>query len=112
MKIASFNVQNLFERAVALSAAAGGADATLIAQAEVNALLRKADYSEGDRTKILQLLTRSGCATTTTAASVVMLRQNRGQLVRRHAERPVEIVARGRKDWVGWVELEDGASTR
>jgi hypothetical protein len=33
-----------------------------------------------------------------------MLRQNHGQSVRRLQDDTVEVVARGRGDWQGWVE--------
>ena len=47
MLIASYNVQNLFERASALSAEADTAGAQAVAaQAEINVLLRKPDYEE------------------------------------------------------------------
>jgi endonuclease/exonuclease/phosphatase family metal-dependent hydrolase len=36
----------------------------------------------------------------------VLLRQNRGKLVRRPKGGGLEIVANGRGDWVGWVELK------
>ena len=61
MRIASYNVQNLFERAVALSAEANNAgDEALVKQGEINALLRKAVYSDEDRARILELLTELG----------------------------------------------------
>jgi hypothetical protein len=45
MLIGSFNVQNLFERASALSAEAGASGARAVeAQAEINVLLRQPDY--------------------------------------------------------------------
>jgi len=61
MRIASYNVQNLFERAVALSAEANDAgDEALVKQGEINVLLRKAVYSDDDRARILELLTELG----------------------------------------------------
>jgi endonuclease/exonuclease/phosphatase family metal-dependent hydrolase len=116
MKIASSNVENLFERAVALSAATAADDDTLVKQAEINELLRKAVYDGGDRARILQLLTDLGLRDDDDGAELVMLSQNRGQLVRRHQNGDVEVVATGRGDWLGWVELKtepvDERSTR
>lgn len=109
MRIASYNVQNLFERAVALSAGADGADATLIAQAEINSLLRKAVYTAADRARILELLEELGLLDSDEGSGLAMLRQNRGQLVLRPQSGPVEIVAGGRASWVGWVELKTAA---
>ena len=107
MKIASYNVENLFERAVALSADAAAAnDATLARQAECNELLRKAAYGDADKTRILELLTALGLRDSDDGAGLVILRQNRGQLIRRPQSGPPEIVADGRGEWVGWVELK------
>lgn len=116
MLIASFNVQNLFERASALSARAGTAGAQAVeAQAEVNVLLRKPDY-EQDRERIGELLVKLGLDESDDGSGFARLRQNRGRLVRRPESGGLEIVANGRADWVGWVELKteptDERSTR
>lgn len=107
MRIASYNVENLFQRAVAMSESAGAAGAAaLLAQATVNEILRKATYTAADRARILQLLEDLGIDRKDDASPFVVLRQNRGQLVRRPRNKPPEIVARGRASWVGWVELK------
>lgn len=107
MRIASFNVQNLFERAVAL--AAGGDDAVdevILKQGQINVLLRKAVYTDDDRAQILTLLTELGLRDSDDGSKLVMLRQNRGQLVRRRQNGTVEVAASGRESWVGWVEMK------
>jgi len=111
MKIASYNVENLFERAVALSADADAtsAEAAIVGQGEINVLLRKATYDEPDRARILDLLTRLGLRDSDDGSPLVRLRQNRGHLVLRHKDGTVEVVARGRGDWLGWVELKTEA---
>jgi endonuclease/exonuclease/phosphatase family metal-dependent hydrolase len=107
MRIASYNVENLFERALALSAdAAAAADTTLAEQAECNELLRKAAYSDADKVRIVELLIALGLGDSDDGAELVFLRQNRGRLLRRPAGGGIEIVADGRGDWVGWVELK------
>jgi len=106
LRIASYNVQNLFERAVALADEVDAEDAAVILkQGEINVLLRKAVYSDADRARILELLTELGLRKSDDGTPLVMLRQNRGQLVRRRQTGEVEVIARGRADWVGWVEL-------
>lgn len=111
MKIASYNVENLFERAVALSAGtdATAAEAAIAAQGEINVLLRKAIYDDPVRARILELLTQLGLRDSDDGSPLVILRQNRGQLVRRHQDGTVEVVAGGRGDWLGWVELKTEA---
>jgi len=109
MRIASYNVENLFERAIALSAGASHAGAqALVRQGEINALLRKAVYDAPDRVRILELLTELGLRDDD-ESELVILRQNRGQLVHRPRSGPVEVVAAGREDWLGWVEMKTEA---
>lgn len=111
MKIGSYNVENLFERAVALSADAdaASAEAAIVAQGEINVLLRKATYDEPDRARILELLTQLGLRDSDDGSPLVILRQNRGQLVLRHLDGSVDVVSRGRADWLGWVEMKTEA---
>lgn len=107
MRIASYNVENLFERAVALSAEANEAgDEALLKQSQINVLLRKAVYSDDDRAEILELLTELGLRDDDDGSPLVMLRQNRGQLVRRSQDGTVEVIADGRASWLGWVEIK------
>jgi endonuclease/exonuclease/phosphatase family metal-dependent hydrolase len=107
MRIASYNVENLFQRAKALSGDAGSAgDRAVAAQGEINVVLRKAVYSEPDKARIMELLTELGLRKDDDGGEFATLRQNRGQLVRRHQNGDVEVVAGGRADWLGWVELK------
>ncbi|MFA9202266.1 MAG: endonuclease/exonuclease/phosphatase family protein, partial [Candidatus Nanopelagicaceae bacterium] len=39
----------------------------------------------------------------------VLLRQNRGRLIKRSRSSAPEIVANGRGDWIGWLELKTEA---
>jgi hypothetical protein len=78
---------------------------------EINTLLRKASYSSQDRDRILELLETLGLRQDDEGGGFALLRQNRGQLVRRRQTGDVEIVASGRADWVGWVELKANPST-
>jgi endonuclease/exonuclease/phosphatase family metal-dependent hydrolase len=108
MKIASYNVENLFERAVAISGDTDAADAeaAIVAQGEINVVLRKPVYDAADRARILELLTALGLRDSDDDSPLVLLRQNRGQLVQRHQNGDVEVVASGRGSWLGWVELK------
>jgi hypothetical protein len=81
-----------------------------------NEILRLASYSDADRARILRLLTDLGLREDDDGGKFALLRQNRGQLIRRQANGDAEIVAMGRAEWVGWVELKtepvDVTSTR
>lgn len=106
MKLASYNVENLFMRARALSGPGFSQEGKIIlkAQADINAILGKVKYTATDKTKIVQLLDTLGLKKSD-ESKFAILRQNRGHLVKRPSGKPVEVVADGRADWIGWVDL-------
>src|SRR4051812_26242236 len=106
MRIASFNVENLFDRARALALDDQAAKPVLEAQAELNRLFAQAAYSPADKARILELLTELGLRDSDDGGKFAVLRQNRGRLLTRHVNGAVDIVAGGRGDWIGWIELK------
>jgi endonuclease/exonuclease/phosphatase family metal-dependent hydrolase len=104
MRIASFNVENLFNRPKAMKPDWEEGRQILGWHAEVNGLLNKITYTKADKAAILDLLTKLGLSNQD-EADYVILRQNRGHLLTRHVDGSVGIVANGRDDWIGWVEL-------
>ena len=108
-RIGTFNVENLFERPRAMAGPLTGGNAVLAAHAQVNALIAEEQYGPGVRAEILQHLETLGLLRSDSAALAV-LRQVRGRLVRRTGSQTAgtartEVVATGRGDWVGWVDL-------
>jgi len=127
--VASFNVENLFARPKAfdLTDPAAG-EPVLSAYHEFNALAGKADYTSDDTARMRELLVALDIYTVNTQGAVrrkqsqaprwAWLRKNRGTFDRepRDPTQDVEIIATGRDDWIGWVELAtettDEAGTR
>ncbi|MEO5885388.1 MAG: endonuclease/exonuclease/phosphatase family protein [Candidatus Limnocylindrales bacterium] len=107
MRIGSYNVENLFDRAKAL-ALPTWADGKLVLEqhARVNELFNEPIYTPAIVVKILDLLGKLGLLGRDDAGQYAMLRQNRGRLLTRRNDGTVDIVAAGRLDWVGWVELK------
>jgi len=107
MKIASYNLENLFLRPVAMNQAsqAAGKDA-LQAHAEINAILNKTTYSAADKKRIIALLKTLKLDKKDDGGPFALLRQNRGHLLKRSASGGIQVVANGRSDWIGWVELK------
>jgi endonuclease/exonuclease/phosphatase family metal-dependent hydrolase len=105
MKLASYNVENLFLRAKAMNfdTVQEGAD-ILKKHAEINSVLGKAKYSTADKNRIVELMKGLGIDKKDDGKYVV-LRQNHGHLVKRGAS-GLQVVADGRGDWLGWVDLE------
>src|SRR5215204_5157624 len=107
MRLASFNVENLFERAKALNQKTWAQGRPVLEKhARLNDLLNLPVYSSADKAEIRTLLLEFGLRKRDDAGKWVVLRQNRGKLVRRPKAGGLEVVARGREDWIGWVELK------
>lgn len=105
MRIASFNVENLFDRARALALGSWTAGRPILeAHAQLNALFQEADYTAARKARMLQLLDTLGLVRSD-ASEFAWLRVVRGRLLRRPRNGDVEVVASGRSDWIGFVEL-------
>jgi endonuclease/exonuclease/phosphatase family metal-dependent hydrolase len=105
MRIASFNLENLFSRARALMGdMEQGPNPILQAFAEFNERSEKAVYSDADKTRFLEIVKLMGLEKND-IGKFGILRQNRGKFLKRPLDGPPEIVARGRADWLGWLEL-------
>lgn len=106
MRLATFNVENMFDRAKALNGAnwAEGKPA-LEAHKELNTLFGKPRYSAADKARMLKLFEKHGLLKGD-EGPLLLLRKIRGRLIKRPRVGDAEIVATGRKSWVGWVELK------
>ena len=98
--------KTLFQRARVLNQATWeeGRD-VLQWQADLNRLLGKAKYSAADKKKIVDLMEKLHIDRKDDGSPFVVLRQNRGDLVRRPKKGPIEIVASGRGEWIGWIDV-------
>ena len=118
IKIASFNVENLFARPKAFNATnLSVGKPALDAYRDVNALIKKPVYSTSDKTKIRDLLVKLDIYTVNASGAIrrketqspkwAWLRKNRGTFDREPQDTTlnVEIIANGRGDWIGWIEL-------
>lgn len=117
MRIASYNVENMFRRPKALydpETKKANQD-VLNAYARLTELLEQDSY-ENDRAEILRLMRELGLERVDEGEFAV-LRKIRGALLKRPRKpKRVSVVAAGRSDWIGWVELKkeaiDAESTR
>jgi endonuclease/exonuclease/phosphatase family metal-dependent hydrolase len=110
MRLASYNMENLFLRPVAFGPGdPAGTAAVLEAYEQVSEALAHEMYSDADKAAITSGLTVLGLAAGDESA-VAWLRQNRGRLVRRgHDPATIQVIADGRSSWIGWLELKTGA---
>src|SRR3954468_12591421 len=106
MRIASFNVENLFSRVKVMNRNnwAEGKD-ILDLYARFNAIIGKAHYTASEKAKIVDILTKLELVKSDDT-KLVVLRQNRDKLIRRPKAGGLEVIASGRDDWIGWLELK------
>jgi endonuclease/exonuclease/phosphatase family metal-dependent hydrolase len=106
MKLATYNVENLFLRARALNLSTWAeGKTTLDMHKKLNALFAKKTYSAADKRQMLTLITALGLDKVDDAGGLTLLRQGHGKLLKRPRKGPPEIVAEGRTSWVGWLDL-------
>lgn len=117
VRIATFNVENLFSRPKAFRTDDPDLGTAIIgAYEEVNALFKKQPYTAADKAKIKALLVVLEIYTVNDQGAVrrklslsprwAWMRKNRGSFDRQPEDetQDVEIIATGRGDWIGWVE--------
>lgn len=104
MRIASYNVENLFARAKAMNLDWSEGGPILKAQADLNNLLAADAYTDATKKEIVRLLGELGL-TKTDESKFVRLRKIRGKLLKRPEAGQVQVIADGRASWIGWVEL-------
>lgn len=107
MKIASFNVENLFDRSKAMNLPTLAEGTPILKDySRLNELVQRSTYSAAAKQEMLTIMGRhAGLLGPNKASKFIILRDIRGQLFRKPKNAPAEIVADGRGDWIGWFEL-------
>jgi endonuclease/exonuclease/phosphatase family metal-dependent hydrolase len=109
MKLAVYNVENLFSRARVMNGDDWDSGKTVLADfAALNALLGEATYTTSIKNQIVTKMLSLGLEKSD-QSPLVMLRRNRGALVKRPQGGGIEVIANGRADWVGSLELIEEA---
>jgi endonuclease/exonuclease/phosphatase family metal-dependent hydrolase len=108
MRIASFNLENLFSRASALNDTVSEGKPILVAYSRFNTIILEPVYTEKIKSDLLEVLSELGLDKNDDNENFI-LRQNRGRLVKRSKEDSPKIIAEGRSDWIGWLELKTEA---
>jgi endonuclease/exonuclease/phosphatase family metal-dependent hydrolase len=74
----------------------------------LNKLLQRPNYTAAVKADILDSIDKLNLKKSD-ESKFVILRQNRGRLLKRPTSGPPQVVAEGRNDWVGWLELKKEA---
>jgi endonuclease/exonuclease/phosphatase family metal-dependent hydrolase len=106
MRLATYNVENLFSRARALNLDTWDEGRKVLeAYTELNEIFEEPVYTDENKSRMLQLMTQLGIDKKNDSKFVI-LRESRGQLVTHSMVRGTQIKSAGRGDWVGWLELK------
>lgn len=106
MKIAAFNVENLFDRANIFNEDSSDNSTDVIKNvAELNGLFEKPTYSRNDKARMLELFNQLEF-NRYYEGPFALIRRIRGRIFKRSRDNKVEVVASGRESWIGWVELK------
>ena len=107
VRIATFNMENLFTRPAAMAEGAGAAGQEAINDhAELNNIIRKDQFTAGDKARLIALdLKYHFSALSAPADALVFFNKVRGQLFTRSQAGVVTVVANGRADFTGWFNL-------
>jgi hypothetical protein len=107
MRLAVYNVENLFDRPKAMNLGTWDEGRAILQDyAALSELLGELDYTAARKQRMSELMIRLGLEKQDDAR-FVLLRRNRGRLLRRPKTGGIEIVADGRADWAGSLELQD-----
>ena len=106
MRLAVYNVENLFDRPKAMNLGTWSEGKVILQDfAALSELLGELEYTAARKKRMSELMIRLGLEKQDDARFVI-LRRNRGQLLRRPKTGGIEIVADGRADWAGSLELQ------
>jgi endonuclease/exonuclease/phosphatase family metal-dependent hydrolase len=106
MKIAAFNVENLFDRPKAFNEDDSAlTQQTIRAVAELNSIFEEDEYEPQHKTRIVELVEQLKL-NRFDEGPLALIRKIRGSLLRRPMGGGIEVVAEGKADWIGWAELK------
>jgi endonuclease/exonuclease/phosphatase family metal-dependent hydrolase len=107
MRIATFNVENLFSRPVALNFDNWDDGKPILAEyGAFNTITSKPVYSADDKAELLRIMNRWGMTTAHANTKYFLLRDIRGDLATYAGGQAKAIRANGRADWLGWLDLK------
>ena len=106
MRIATFNVENMFERPAAMNLPKWS-DGRQVLQdfGKLNDLIAKRVYTRAIKKELLMLMGQNKGLLTQGRSKYIRKREIRGRLVKKPRGRPHVIGVDGPTEWVGWFEL-------
>src|SRR5262249_48705505 len=104
MRLATYNVENLFQRPVAMNLTNSAAGSLAVSDMQkLNDLVNLPTYDSPTKALILTTMANHPGLVESGISQFIRLQEIRDKLVRRPASGP-EIRVNGRDEWVGWFE--------
>lgn len=107
MRLATFNVENMFDRPKAMNLPTYAEGKPILEDFQKLTLLTEKDkYTAKIKADLLEIMQRhKGLLGPNKQSKFIRLRDIRGNLFTKPKNKPAEITASGRSDWIGWFEL-------
>jgi hypothetical protein len=106
MRLASFNVENMFERAKALNLETWAEGKPILDDHKrLNDLIQEPAYTDAIKAELLAIMKRHPGLLANETSKFIILRRIRDPFIKRPKGKPAEIAATGRDSWIGWFEL-------
>jgi endonuclease/exonuclease/phosphatase family metal-dependent hydrolase len=103
MRLATFNIENMFERASAMNLPWEEGRQVLLDFTRLSNLIQKQQYSQNDKDNMLDIMKRHRGLLNTGESRYIRLIETRGRLT---DTTHTKIQVNRRVDWIGWFELK------
>lgn len=108
MRLATFNVENMFDRPKAMNLDTWAEGKPILDDFHrLTELIQEPTYTVVIKSELLDIMKRNkGLLSPNKESKYIQLRDVRGKLFSKPKNKPYEITANGRGDWIGWFELK------
>jgi endonuclease/exonuclease/phosphatase family metal-dependent hydrolase len=108
VRLATFNVENMFERPSIMNLSSWqDGEKVLNDFSRISNLIQKELYLDSDKQEMLNIMKRNTGLATNGESKYILLNVIRGKFLKKQQQSSAaEILANGRKDWIGWFELK------
>jgi endonuclease/exonuclease/phosphatase family metal-dependent hydrolase len=107
MRLATFNVENMFERVAIMNLQTWDQGKEVLQDfSRLTELTQKQQYTADDKNEILLLMEKNEGLLTSGESTYIRLNEIRGKFLKKQQGGQMTIVPDGRDDWIGWFELK------
>ena len=107
MRLATFNVENMFDRPKAMNLPTWAEGKPILEDFQrLTMLIQEKTYTAAMKSEMLKIMNRHKGLLSSKESKYIVLRDVRGKLFSKPKNKPYQITANGRADWIGWFELK------